>query len=50
MIPVATYSASATYNELVCHFEQEHEATLGALACMTPAGETGERDLKDDAP
>jgi hypothetical protein len=35
--PVATYSASATYDELVGHCEQEHEAALDALACMTPS-------------
>jgi hypothetical protein len=35
--PVATYSVSASYNELVGHCEQEHEAALDALACMTPS-------------
>jgi len=34
---VATYPAHATYNELVGHCEQEHDATLDALASMTPA-------------
>ncbi len=35
--PVATYPVSATYNELVGHCEQEHEAALDALASMTPS-------------
>jgi hypothetical protein len=35
--PVATYSIGASYNELVGHCEQEHEAALDALACMTPS-------------
>jgi hypothetical protein len=35
--PVATYSVSASYNELVGHCEQEHEAALDALACMMPS-------------
>jgi hypothetical protein len=35
--PVAAYLAGASYNELVGHCEQEHEAALDALACMTPS-------------
>ncbi|KAH9962449.1 hypothetical protein BC827DRAFT_1198758 [Russula dissimulans] len=34
---VATYPAQATYEELVGHCEQEHDAALDALASMTPA-------------
>jgi hypothetical protein len=35
--PIATYSVSATYDELVGHCEQEHEEALNALAEMTPS-------------
>ncbi|KAF8495125.1 hypothetical protein F5888DRAFT_580533 [Russula emetica] len=35
--PVAMYSVSASYSELVGHCEEEHEAALDALACMTPS-------------
>jgi len=34
---VATYPAQATYDELIGHCEQEHDAALDALASMTPA-------------
>jgi len=34
---VATYPIQATYNELVGHCEQEHDAALDALSSMTPA-------------
>jgi len=33
---VTTYPIQATYNELVGHCEQEHDAALDALASMTP--------------
>lgn len=36
-MPIATYSVSATYDELVGHCEQEHKVALNALAEMTPS-------------
>ncbi|KAI9455780.1 hypothetical protein BJY52DRAFT_1278564 [Lactarius psammicola] len=38
---VATFPLSAAYTELVGHCEQEHDAALEALACMSP-GEIAE--------
>ena len=44
-IQVATYSIDdAAYDELVGHCEKEHEATLDALASMTPS------EINRDAP